>query len=34
MLARVPVRDAFLDTLGLPLLRGRSFDPAELQGAR
>jgi putative ABC transport system permease protein len=32
MLSRVPVREAFFETLGLPLLRGRSFDPGELQG--
>jgi predicted permease len=31
MMSRVPVRGAFLETLGLPVLRGRSFDASELQ---
>lgn len=30
-MSRVPVRAAFLETLGLPLVRGRSFDATELQ---
>jgi putative ABC transport system permease protein len=31
-MSRVPVGDAFLETLGVPLVRGRSFDAAELHG--
>ena len=30
--SRVPVGDRFFDTLGLPVLRGRSFDASELNG--
>lgn len=29
---RIPIGDRFLETLGVPLLRGRSFDAAELRG--
>jgi putative ABC transport system permease protein len=31
-MSRVPVGAAFFETLGLPLLRGRSFDESELRG--
>ena len=31
-MSRVPVGDAFLETLGIPLIRGRSFDRTELKG--
>jgi putative ABC transport system permease protein len=31
-MSRVPVGAAFFETLGLPLLRGRSFDGSELRG--
>ena len=31
-LSRVPVGDGFLGTLGVPLIRGRSFDARELHG--
>jgi putative ABC transport system permease protein len=31
-MSRVPIGAAFFDTLGLPVLRGRSFDAAELGG--
>jgi putative ABC transport system permease protein len=34
VMSRVPVGDASLDTLGVPLLRGRSFDASELHGSR
>jgi putative ABC transport system permease protein len=31
-LSRIPVGDGFLETLGVPLLRGRAFDASELRG--
>jgi hypothetical protein len=33
VVSRVPVGDGFLDTLGIALVRGRSFDRAEINGA-
>lgn len=32
VMARMPVGDGFLETLGVPLVRGRSFDASELRG--
>jgi predicted permease len=32
VLSRIPVGDGFLDTLGVPLVRGRRFDRPELHG--
>jgi putative ABC transport system permease protein len=32
ILSRLPVGRHFLETLGVPLLRGRSFDPSEMNG--
>jgi putative ABC transport system permease protein len=32
VMTRMPVGDGFLETLGIPVLRGRAFDAAELHG--
>jgi putative ABC transport system permease protein len=32
VMSRMPVGDGFLETLGVPLIRGRSFDASELHG--
>jgi putative ABC transport system permease protein len=32
VMSRVPVGDGFFETLGVPLIRGRSFDASELHG--
>jgi putative ABC transport system permease protein len=33
VMSRVPVGDGFLETLGIPVLRGRSFDAGEIRAA-
>lgn len=33
VMSRVPVGDGFLETLGIPILRGRSFDASEIRAA-
>jgi putative ABC transport system permease protein len=33
VVSRVPVGEGFLDTLGIPLVRGRGFNPSEMTGA-